>query len=184
MVGFVLDQPGVGLFDERVPMPQADVNPILGTAGLVQPPFELRRHVHRDADCGRLSAGRPVALPYLSHELRRSGTTATHVEKEWFDVLQTVGASHGHQQHCKWLRHSGDHPLVLFSSRRRDAVIVPERPRRYLMLSLWMMLIAASTCSTGVVGRIPCPRLNTCPLRPPARRKMSSTRRSISWRGA
>ena len=43
-------------------------------------------------------------------------------------------------------------------------------------LNSWTASTRARTLSTGVVGRMPCPRLKTCPARPAAWRRISRTR--------
>src|SRR5579871_1260382 len=50
-----------------------------------------------------------------------------------------------------------------------------------LALSSLTKSTRARTFSTGVSGRIPCPRLKMCPARPPAWRRIASARERISF---
>src|SRR5579872_399404 len=135
-------------------------------------------HVHREAEFAlhglslaqcdlsqwRL-ANQRIAMPYLFHRRVWNGPPAGDVLEELGDLRGRIRAAMRKEQNCCFVGHHRTAPVV-----------------EYLALNSLTKFTRARTFSTGVSGRIPCPRLKMCPARPPAWARISEVRaRNSFW---
>jgi hypothetical protein len=71
---------------------------VLLATSFIQPLLEFLCEILGDPDRRGLPARCPIPLPNLFDKFRRRGTTAPHIQKKRFHILQAIRSTHGHEE--------------------------------------------------------------------------------------